>query len=78
MNLQSCGLLSWRSPSWAKAQVYIKMKTRLKEYQKKHEELQYEFIRLITENNGRLALKFVNDISKLNEEYEDVFNKEKK
>lgn len=54
------------------------MKTRLKQYQKKHEELQYEFVRLITENNGRLALRFVNDISKLNEEYKDVLDTDTK
>ena len=54
------------------------MKTRLKQYQEEHEKLQYEFIRLVTKHSGRLALRFVNDISKLNEEYQDVLDTEKK
>ncbi len=54
------------------------MKRRLKKYQKEYEELVNIFVGLTTRHTERLALKFTNDVSKLNEEYEDVLHTEKK
>lgn len=48
------------------------MKRRLKKYQKESEEILNEFMKKVTHNTQRLALKFVNDMAKVDYEYKDV------
>jgi len=43
-----------------------------KQYQKETEELIHQFVSLTTKHTERLALKFVNDMAKLDYEYKDV------